>query len=541
MSVALGIDLGTSNSVAAVATANGVEFIVAPNGERIHPSVLALPRAGGVVVGADAKLFRLTEPENVISSAKRFIGQNFRSPVVQLALTGVPYKIEEGPNQQAIAIINGRRMTMSEVGGQILLNIKRSAEMQLGDRVDQAVITVPANFTDAQRQATKEAGRLAGLEVLRLINEPTAAALAYGFGQRGDERVVVFDFGGGTLDVSVLRISGEVIEVLSSDGDFFLGGDDIDRSVTEFLAAEFNRKHNLDPRQHPGLMTKLAMGAEAIKIHLSDYASAEGNIDELDLPNGRIVSLPFALSRREFETMTSGYVNRAITVAKQAMAAARLSPKDISRVLCVGGSTRIPLVRNRLAETFGKAPDVSLNPDQVVAHGAALQAGSLTGALSDPLAPARAGATFEALGAGGGFGGMGNAGAMPRPLLLDVNPSSLSIQTAGGFTEVLIEKNAPIPIERTKAFSTLRDEQTSVTIDCCRGEARRYSDNEQLGQLLLEGLPPKKRGELKIEVTFRCDADGILHVRARDGESGAEQRARLTVLGAPTAPSEGLG
>ena len=277
MALAVGIDLGTTNSVAAVATPTGVEFALGAHGERVHPSTVAYPPGGGVVVGGDARMRRVVDPRNTIYSAKRLIGQNIRSPMVQLALTNLPFQVEEGPNQQLIIVCGDRRMTVPEVSSQVLLHLKRCTERQLGDRVTQAVITVPANFTDAQRQATKEAGRLAGLEVLRLINEPTAAALAYGFGQALDEIVCVFDFGGGTFDVSLLQVRGEIFEVLATDGDFFLGGDDIDRALAEVLAAEVNRQHAVDPRPIPSLMTRLQMAAEEIKFHLSEHATAEGD------------------------------------------------------------------------------------------------------------------------------------------------------------------------------------------------------------------------------------------------------------------------
>jgi molecular chaperone DnaK len=531
--IALGIDLGTTNSCAAVATPTGVEFMLGARSERIHPSVVAFPSSGGVVVGADAKRFRLTEPTHVIHSAKRFIGQNIRAPLVQLALTGIRYKVSEGANQQPIVTVRDRRMTMPEISSHVLLYIKRCAERQLGTEISDAVITVPANFTDAQRQATKEAGRLAGLSVPRLINEPTAAALAYGFGKSRDQIIAVFDFGGGTFDVSILKINGEVFEVLASDGDFFLGGDDLDRALAEVLAAECNRVLAFDPRPNPVLMMKLMMGAEAIKIHLSENDGAEGEIDGIDLPNGQVGSLPFQLSRAQFEELIAGYVNRTIEVTNQVLMQARLSPGQISDVLCVGGSTRIPIVRQRLAEVFRRDPNVSINPDEVVAQGAAIQAGSLSGALTAgsgmgqrdavvtdayspltaPTAPVRA--------------------PVARPVLLDVNPSTLAIQTAGGFVERLLDKNAPIPIERSRVFTTLRDNQTRVEIDCCRGESRRFTENEPLGKLVLDQLPPKPRGDVKIEVSFRVDADGILHVRAADPESGVRQEASLHVIGAP--------
>ena len=535
MAIALGIDLGTTNSCAAVATPTGVEFILGQRAERVHPSVVAFPSSGGVVVGQDAKRYRLTEPQHVIHSAKRFIGQNIRAPLVQLALTGIRYKVVEGPNQQPIVVVRDRRMTMPEISSHVLLHLKRNAERQLGASVTDAVITVPANFTDAQRTATKEAGRLAGLTVMRLINEPTAAALAYGFGRNQDQLICVFDFGGGTFDVSILRIKGEVFEVLASDGDFFLGGDDLDRALAEVLAAECNRVLHFDPRQHPVLMMKLMMGAEAIKCHLSDNDAAEGEIDGIDLPNGDVGSLPFSLTRQQFETLIDGYVNRTIEVTHQALAQAHLTPQHISDVLCVGGSTRIPLIRQRLAEVFNRAPNIKINPDEVVAQGAAIQAGSLSGSIIEgtgmgvrDAVPTEA--TSPLL-----FGGAPPPkGPLKRPVLLDVNPATLSIQTAGGYAERLLDKNAPIPIERTRIFTTARDGQTRVEIDCCRGESRKYTENEPLGTLVLDSLPAKRRGDLKIEVSFRVDADGILHVRAADAETGTQQEAHLQVFGAPS-------
>ncbi|MFN0246789.1 MAG: Hsp70 family protein [Kofleriaceae bacterium] len=536
MSVALGIDLGTTNSVAALATPTGVEFILGPRGERVHPSVVAFPSSGGVVVGPDAKRYRLTEPHHVIHSAKRFIGQNIRAPMVQLALTGVRYRIEEGPNQQPIVVVRDRRMTMPEISSNVLLHLKRCAERQLGTPIKDAVVTVPANFTDGQRQATKEAGRLAGLDVMRLINEPTAAALAYGFGRDRQQLICVFDFGGGTFDVSLLRLNGEVFEVLASEGDFFLGGDDLDRALGEVLAAECNRILRVDPRQNAAMMMKLMMGAEAIKIHLSENEAAEGEIDGLDMPDAQGGRLPFQITRRQFEELIAGYVHRTMEVTKQVLTATGIDVKQVSDILCVGGSTRIPLVRQRLAELFGAEPNTRIHPDEVVAHGAAIQAGSLVGNLHGGSGMGAHDAVATV-----GHSMLGAAGnvVLPthhakRPVLLDVNPATLAIHTAGGFTEKLLDKNAPIPIERTRVFTTSRDNQTRVEIDCCRGENRRYVENEPLGTLVLENLPAKSRGDVQIEVSFRVDSDGILHVRASDQTSGAQQEAHLNVLGAPT-------
>ena len=534
MAVALGIDLGTTNSVAAIATPTGVEFILGARGERVHPSVVAFPTSGGVVVGTDAKRYRLSEPQNVIHSAKRFIGQNTRGPLVQLALTGVRYKVVEGANQQPIVVVRDRKMTMPEISSHVLLHLKRAAERQLGTQVKDAVITVPANFTDGQRQATKEAGRLAGLDVMRLINEPTAAALAYGFGRERAQTICVFDFGGGTFDVSILRLDGEIFEVLASEGDFFLGGDDLDRALAENLAAECHRTLNVDPRPHPALMMKLMMGAEAIKIHLSENEAAEGEIDGLDLPGGGVGKLQFSLTRGQFEELVAGYIQRTMDVTRQVLVAADIDPRMVSDVLCVGGSTRIPMVRRQLADIFGREPNININPDEVVSQGAAIQAGSLTGNLTSGtgMGARDAVATVSHSPLARGAVALPEV-AVKRPVLLDVNPATLAIHTAGGFTERLLDKNAPIPIERTRVFTTSRDNQTRVEIDCCRGEMRRYTENEPLGTLLLDGLPPRPRGDLKIEVQFRVDADGILHVRASDQASGRHQEAHLQVLGAP--------
>jgi molecular chaperone DnaK len=537
MALAVGIDLGTTNSVAAVATPTGVEFALGARGERVHPSIVAFPAGGGVLIGGDARPYRVTDARNTIFSAKRLIGQNIRNPLVQLALTNLPFRVDEGPNQQPIvAVSRDRRLTVPEVSAQVLGHLKRCTERQMGDRVTQAVITVPANFTDAQRQATKEAGRLAGLEVLRLINEPTAAALAYGFGQKLDELVCVYDFGGGTFDVSLLRVKGEIFEVLASDGDFFLGGDDIDRTLAEVLAAEVNRQHAIDPRPIPSVMTRLAMAAEEIKFHLSEHLIAEGDI-EIDVGDGVARTLSFRITRPQFEHLIGGYVDRTVELCRQVITASGVDPRDISEILCVGGSTRIPLVRKRITDVFGKAPSMRINPDEVVAQGAAIQAGSLSGKLiaGSGMGARHAVQTTAVSPLYSGAGGVAHDPSvpLPRPLLLDVTPATLSIATAGGYTERLIEKNAPIPIERTKVFTTARDLQTTVVIDCCRGESRRYSENEPLGQLVMDNLPPRLRGEVKIEVTFRVDTDGILHVRARDAITGAAQEAMLSVLGAP--------
>ncbi|MBK7076212.1 MAG: Hsp70 family protein [Myxococcales bacterium] len=535
MGLAVGIDLGTTNSVVAIATPTGVEFALGPAGERVHPSVVGFQPDGSVVVGLDAKHQRVDFPATTIYSAKRLIGQNVRTPLVQLALTGLPYAVEEGPNQQPLIVIEGRRVTVPEVSSHVLAHLKACAQRQLGQAVTDAVITVPANFTDAQRQATKEAGRLAGLEVMRLLNEPTAAALAYGFGQHKDETVCVFDFGGGTFDVSLLAIKDEVFEVLATDGDFFLGGDDIDRAIAEFLAAEMNRQLRVDPRPDAGLMTRLAIAAEAIKIHLSEATAAEGTVDGL-LHRGRSLSLPFRLTRPQLDELIRGYVDRTIELTRNVLTAAHLEAGAITEVVCVGGSTRVPLVRRRLAELFGREPALRINPDEVVAQGAAIQAGSLSGALyrGGGMATRDAVPTAALSPLAHGDVPWAKAAAPARPILLDVTPATLRIATAGGYSEPILDKNLPTPIERTRVFTTAHDQQTRVVIECGRGERKRFAENEPLGTLVLDELPPRRRGEVKIEVTFRVDTDGILHVRARDADTGASCDADLTILGAPT-------
>ncbi len=513
MSLAIGIDLGTTNSVAAVANDDGIVLAEGPNGERIHPSTVSFPAEGGVLVGLEARRRRAVDPAHTIYSAKRLIGQNMRAPLVGLALTALPYDVEEGPNQQPIIVARGRRMTVPEISALVLGHLRKLIERQLGEEVKQAVITVPANFSDAQRRATREAGVIAGLEVLRLVNEPTAAALAYGYAQRLDENVAVFDFGGGTFDVSILKIRDDIFEVLGTGGDFFLGGDDIDRTLAEHLASEMNRQLGVDPRHHAGAMTRLSMAAEEIKKHLSSGENAEGTIGGLVVDGGQTLSLPFAVSRAQFDAMIEGYMDRCLEVCRQVMTATGLDATQISDVILVGGSTRIPLVRRRVAELFQREPAASIDPDEVVAQGAAVQAAILTGHT-------------EAV--------------QNRALLLDVTPATLAIGTAGGYVERLLERNAPIPIERTKLFTTAHDHQSRVVVDCCRGEAKKYADNEPLGQLILEGLPEGPRGTVKIEVTFRVDTDGILHVRARDKQTGKKQEISLKVLGAPTGESREL-
>ncbi len=536
MGLSIGIDLGTTNSVAGVATPGGVKLAVDDEGTSIHASVVAFPEQGGLVVGNEAKIRKATDAGQTVYSAKRLIGQNVRSPLLQLAMSTLPYQVEEGNNNQPIIVIGGRRMMVPEISAFVLAYLKRLCEEQFAEEVVGAVITVPANFSDAQRQGTKEAGRLAGLEVLRLVNEPTAAALAYGYGQEMDQRVAVFDFGGGTFDLSLLKIDADIFEVLATDGDFFLGGDDIDRTVAEFLAGEMNRSQGIDPRPIPTAMNRLHIAAEQIKQYLTTNELAGGTIDGIVVGDtGQSLSVDFELSREDFNLMIGGFVDRTIDVCRNVLTTAEMQAGDIDELLLVGGSTRVPLVRQRLAEFFGKEPSSRINPDEVVAHGAAIQAAMLTGSLHQQEESARDGDIGKlaeySVPMDLGFGSDG--APTTTALLLDVTPDALRIATAGGFTESFLDKNSPIPIERTRVFTTAQPNQSRVVIQCFRGASQAQEDNELLGTLVLDEIPPGERGEAKIEVTFRIDPDCILHVRAKDTRTDQEVEAKLNVLGAP--------
>ena len=499
MALAVGIDLGTTNSVVAVATPTGVEFALGAAGERIHPSVVSFPPDGGIAIGVDAKNLRADYPTTTIYSAKRLIGQNVRSPLVQLALTGLPFTVEEGANQQPIVVVGERRLTVPEVSAHVLGHLKQCAQRQLGQAVSDAVITVPANFTDAQRQATKEAGRLAGLNVLRLLNEPTAAALAYGFGQHKDETVCVFDFGGGTFDVSLLAVKDEVFEVLATDGDFFLGGDDVDRAIAEFLAAEVNRQLRLDPRRDPGLMARLTMAAEQIKIHLSEVAVAEGTIDGLTY-EGRALALPFRLTRVQLEDLIRGYVDRTIELTRNVLTTANLPPQAITEVVCVGGSTRIPLVRRRLAELFGREPALRINPDEVVAQGAAAFAAVLTGSDDDAA-------------------------------LLDVTPHDIGIKVGESQFSVIIPRNSMLPVRARRVFATTMADQKFVQIELYQGDSNDVQDNRRLGMVVLDDLPPGPAGSVRVELILTIDVESILSVTAREPKSGKQSAVTIRPSG----------
>jgi molecular chaperone DnaK len=456
----IGIDLGTTNSVVATVRNNRVEVIPDAQGHRLHPSVVAFVPNGDILVGHAARARRHSDPTNTIYSAKRLIGQSIRNPVVQLALGTLPYKVEEGPNEQALISVRGRQYTVPEISAYVLMHLKQCAERHLQATVSRAVITVPANFTDAQRQATKHAGELAGLKVLRILNEPTAAALAYGFGRSLDARLAIYDLGGGTFDVTVIQIRDKIFEVLATGGDSFLGGDDFDRTLVDLLAARFLETSRIDLRAHPDGWAKLIVAAEAIKCQLSRDTDVAGTIHDLaQSVSGGAMSLDFEISRPQFESMISPYVERSLLACDEVLVASGMQVSQLSELILVGGSTRTPIVRRRITEHFEREPQVRINPDETVAYGAALQGAALTAGASNP-------AEFYSL-------------------LLDVAPRALGIAVAGGYAEPIIEKNTPIPVERTRNFVTSHDNQTMVVIQVCQGESKRFSENLPLGTLTL--------------------------------------------------------
>lgn len=499
----IGIDLGTTNSVCAVMAGGEPIIIPSAEGERLFPSVVAVnPKTGERLVGQTAKRQAIINPENTIFSIKRFMGRKFDDPQVQQALRFVPYRVTAAPNGDVRVWMNGREYPPPEISAMILQKIKADAEAYLGEPVTQAVITVPAYFNDRQRQATKDAGKIAGLEVLRIINEPTASSLAYGLESHRDELVAVYDMGGGTFDISILEVGDGVFEVRSTSGDTFLGGDDFDRRIIDYIADEFARQHGIDLRQDRQALQRLKEAAEKAKMELSSVVETEINLPFIAFDASGPKHLQMRLTRAKLEELTEDLILRSLEPCKQALADAHLKPSDIQQVILVGGQTRMPAIQQIVAEFFGREPHRGLNPDEVVALGAAIQAGVL-------------------------------AGEVKNVLLLDVTPLTLSIETMGGVATPIIERNTTIPTRRTQIFSTATDNQTQVEIHVVQGERPMAADNVSLGRFILDGIPPAPRAVPKIEVTFDINADGILHVSARDKASGREQSMRII-------PSSGL-
>jgi molecular chaperone DnaK len=495
----VGIDLGTTNSVTATLEAGQPTVLENAEGSRITPSVVAIdPKTGQRLVGTLARRQAVTNPENTVFSVKRFMGRKFDDPVVQEAIKRVPYKVTRASNGDVRIVMGGKEYSPPEISAMILQKLKTDAEAKLGDKVNQAVITVPAYFNDAQRQATKDAGQIAGLEVLRIVNEPTAASLAYGLDKAGrDEIIAVYDLGGGTFDISILRVGEGIIEVLATNGDTFLGGDDFDRAVMDWVIAEFRKDQGVDLSADKVALQRVREAAEKAKIELSSTQQTEINLPFISANASGPIHLQMTLTRSKLEQLTMPLIERTKDPVEKALADAKVTADKIDEVVLVGGQTRMPAVQEMVKKLFnGKEPHKGVNPDEVVAIGAAIQAGVLKGEVQDVL-------------------------------LLDVTPLSLGVETKGGVMTVLIPRNTTIPARRSEIFSTAEDNQSQVEIHVLQGERPLASENKSLGRFTLEGIQPAPRGVPQIEVTFDIDANGILHVSAKDKATGKEQRVEI--------------
>jgi molecular chaperone DnaK len=494
----IGIDLGTTNSVVAIMEGGEPRVIPSAEGGNLIPSVVAInPKTGERLVGKVARNQAVVNPENTIFSVKRFMGKKFTDPQVQEAIKRLPYKVSAAPNGDVRVHMGGKEYSPPEISAMILQKLKADAEAYLGDTVDRAVITVPAYFNDAQRNATKDAGRIAGLDVLRIINEPTASSLAYGLGEKKNEIIAVYDLGGGTFDISILEVGDGVFEVRSTNGDTYLGGDNFDEIIIDWVADEFKKENGIDLRSDRQALQRLKEAAEKAKIELSTTLNTEINLPFITADASGPKHLNMNLSRAKLESMVEPLIRRSIAPCESALADAGLSKSEINSVILVGGMTRMPAVQEAVRSFFGKEPSKGVNPDEVVALGAAIQAGVLGGEVKDIL-------------------------------LLDVTPLTLSVETLGGVATPMIERNTTIPTKKSQVYSTASDSQTQVEIHVVQGERPMAADNKSLGKFILDGIPPAPRGVPQIEVTFDIDANGIINVSAQDKATGREQKITIT-------------